>query len=141
MAVYFSDPYNALLRLQNTLDSYRSADWFGTGTASSGAYPPINVFQQDENVVVIAEIPGVRKSDLDIQVKNNRVRISGKRTVEYEEGASLHRRERPSGSFDRTITVPMEIEADQVKAEYRDGVLAVYLPRAERDKPRSVAIG
>jgi HSP20 family protein len=141
MAAYFSDPFDALLRLQNTLDSYRSADWFGTGTASSGAYPPINVFQQDENVVVVAEIPGVRKSDLEIQVKHNRVRISGKRTVEYEDGASLHRRERVSGAFDRTIAVPMEIEADQVKAEYREGVLAVYLPRAERDKPLSVAIG
>ena len=141
MAQYFSDPYNALLRLQNTLDSSRSADWFGTGTASSGAYPPINVFQQDENVVVVAELPGVRKSDMDIQVKNNRVRISGKRTVEYEDGASLHRRERVSGAFDRTIAVPMEIEADEVKAEFRDGVLTVCLPRAERDKPRSVAIG
>jgi len=91
-------------------------------------------------VVVVAEIPGVKKSDLDIQVKNNRIRISGRRTIDYEEGASLHRRERVSGAFDRTIAVPMEVEADQVKAEYREGILAVHLPRAERDKPRSVAI-
>jgi len=140
MAPYLTDPINALLRLQNALESYRSADWFGTGTASSGAYPPLNVFQQEDNVVVVAEIPGVKKSDLDIQVKKNRVRIAGRRGIEYEEGASLHRRERVSGAFDRTIAIPMEIEADKVKAEYRDGILAVHLPRAERDKPRSVKI-
>ena len=140
MALYRSDPFNALLRLQNALDSHLFADWFGTGTASAGAYPPLNVFQQGENVVVVAEIPGVKKSDLDIQVKNNRVRISGRRSIDYGEGASLHRRERVSGAFNRTIAVPIEVETDQVKAEYRDGILAVHLPRAERDKPRSVAI-
>lgn len=140
MALYRSDPFNALLRLQNALDSHLFADWFGTGTASAGAYPPLNVFQQGENVVVVSEVPGVKKSDLDIQVKNNRVRISGRRSIDYGEGASLHRRERVSGAFDRTIAVPIEVETDQVKAEYRDGILAVHLPRAERDKPRSVAI-
>lgn len=141
MALYRSDPFSALPRLQDALESYRFADWFGGGTAASGAYPPLNVFQQDDNVVVVAEIPGVSKSDLDIQVKHNRVRIAGKRSIEYGEGASLHRRERVSGAFDRTIAIPMEIEADRVKAEYRDGILAIHLPRAERDKPRSVNIG
>lgn len=140
MAPYLTDPIDALLRLQNALDSYRSADWFGTGTASSGAYPPLNVFQQDDNVVIVAEVPGVNKGDLDIEVKNNRVRIAGRRSIEYEEGASLHRRERVSGAFDRTIAVPVEIDADKVKAECRDGILAVHLPRAERDRPRSVKI-
>lgn len=141
MALYRSDPFSALPRLQDALESYRFADWFGSGTAASGAYPPLNVFQQDDNVVVVAEIPGVSKSDLDIQVKHNRVRIAGKRSIEYGDGASLHRRERVSGAFDRTIAIPMEIEADRVKAEYRDGILAIHLPRAERDKPRSVTIG
>lgn len=140
MALYRSDPFNALLRLQKALDSYRFADWFGTGTASAGAYPPLNVFQQDDSVMVVAEIPGVDKSDLDIQVKNNRLRIAGKRDIAHENGASLHRRERVSGAFDRTIAVPMEIEADKVRAEYRDGILAVHLPRAVRDRPRSVKI-
>lgn len=140
MAPYLTDPINALLRLQNALESNRFADWFGTGTASSGAYPPLNVFQQDDNVVIVAEVPGVKKSEIDIQVKNNRVRIAGRRSIEYQEGASLHRRERVSGAFDRTIAIPMEIEADKVKAEYREGILAVHLPRAERDRPRSVKI-
>ncbi|TMJ55758.1 MAG: Hsp20 family protein, partial [Alphaproteobacteria bacterium] len=55
--------------------------------------------------------------------------------------ASLHRRERLAGIFDRAITVPVEIDADNVKAQCRDGILALYLPRAERDKPKTIAIG
>jgi HSP20 family protein len=54
--------------------------------------------------------------------------------------ASLHRRERLSGEFDRAVTIPIQIDADQVKAEYRNGMLALFLPRAERDKPKSISI-
>jgi HSP20 family protein len=53
---------------------------------------------------------------------------------------AVHRRERLAGSFDRAITVPVEIDADKIKAEYRDGILALYLPRAERDKPKSIKV-
>jgi HSP20 family protein len=140
MAYYFSDPFETLRRFQRELDRYRTADWFGTGTANAGAYPPINVFQQGDDVVIVAEIPGVKKGDLDIQVKENRVRISGNRATEIEEGASVHRRERVAGSFDRTVAVPIEFDPDGVRAEYREGILAIHLPRAEHAKPRTVAI-
>ncbi len=140
MAFLFRDPFESLRLFQNALERHRSADWFGLGTASSGAYPPVNVFQQDGNFIVIAELPGVDKKDLDIQVKDNRVRLSGRRMIEYEKGASIHRRERVSGTFDRTFAMPIEIDADRVKAEYRDGILAIRLAQSERSKPRSVAI-
>jgi HSP20 family protein len=68
------------------------------------------------------------------------IRITGRKLVEYGERASLHRRERMAGSFDRTVTVPVQIDADNIRAECRDGVLALYLPRAEVDKPRTIAI-
>jgi HSP20 family protein len=68
------------------------------------------------------------------------LRIAGKKTVEYPEKASLHRRERLSGEFDRAITLPVAIDADRVKAEYRNGMLALFLPRAESDKPKSIKI-
>ena len=80
------------------------------------------------------------KNDIDINVKGNHVRISGKRTVSYDDSVSMHRRERVSGSFDRTLTMPIEVDVDGVNAEYRDGVLAVFLPRAEADKPRTINI-
>jgi HSP20 family protein len=92
-------------------------------------------------IVVITEVPGIRKSDLQIQVRGNTIRIAGAKTVQYSDQVALHRRERLAGRFDRAITVPMEIDADQVKAECRDGILALYLPRAERDKPKAITVG
>jgi HSP20 family protein len=85
-------------------------------------------------------VPGVDKADLEIQAKGNAIRISGKKNIAYPEGVSVHRRERLTGTFDRTLTVPMEINADGIKAEYRDGVLALFIPRAETDKPRNIRI-
>lgn len=139
MTPAFPDPFETLFNLQQALDSYRQSRWLD-GQSGGGAYPPLNVFAKDEDFIVVAELPGIRKEDLDIQVKGNRLRIAGAKAVDYPEKASLHRRERPTGQFDRTISIPVEIDPDGVKAEYRDGVLAVYLPRAERDKPRKVAI-
>jgi HSP20 family protein len=85
-------------------------------------------------------VPGVNKEDLEIKAKDNTIRISGRKTIAYPDGVSVHRRERLSGSFDRTITVPMQIDTEGIKAEYRDGVLALHIPRAESDKPRTIRI-
>jgi HSP20 family protein len=68
------------------------------------------------------------------------VRIAGTKAIEYPNRASLHRRERLEGAFDRTVTIPVEIDSDRVKAECRDGILALFLTRAERDKPKSIKI-
>lgn len=75
-----------------------------------------------------------------MQVKDSQLRITGKRTVRKDEGASVHRRERAKGDFDRTLTIPAIVDSDGIKAEYRDGTLAILLPRAEKDKPRSITI-
>jgi HSP20 family protein len=141
MAMLFPDPFDALLQFQQALDSFRASNWLSSGPSGGGAYPSLNVFRKGDDVVVIAELPGVRKSDLQLQVKGNTIRISGSKAVQYGEKAGVHRRERLAGNFDRAITVPVEIDADQVKAEYRDGILALYLPRAERDKPKTISIG
>jgi hypothetical protein len=90
--------------------------------------------------VLVAEVPGISKSDLDIQVKGRTVRLSGVKSVKYAEKASLHRRERLAGRFDRSVTLPIEIDPDGVTAECQDGILALSLPRAERDKPRSIKL-
>jgi HSP20 family protein len=140
MVVRFSDPFETLLGLQRALESARSSDWFGLGTTSRGTFPPVNVFQQGDDFVVVTEIPGVNKSDLELKVKENQLQIAGKRGSSHGEGVSLHRRERRTGSFDRTVSFPAEIDAQGVKAEYRDGILAVFVPRAASAKPRTVSI-
>lgn len=136
----FSDPVDALWQLQQALDAFRASDWLTSGPSGSGAYPPLNVFRKGDDIVIIIEVPGVKKSDLEIQVKGDTIRIAGKKAVDYGEKAGLHRRERLAGRFDRAIAVPVEIDAERVKAEYRDGVLALYLPRAERDKPKTITV-
>ena len=140
MARIFSNPFDALFDLQRALDATRASDFLSRGTSAGGTYPPVNVFRQGEDFVVVTELPGIDRDNVDIQVKDNRVRISGRKAIGYGEGASLHRRERVAGRFDRTISIPVEVDADRVKAEYRNGVLALFLPRAERDKPRTIAI-
>ena len=141
MAMLFPDPFDALLQFQQALDSFRTSNWLSSGPSGSGAYPPLNVFRKGDDIVVITELPGIRKSDLHVQVKGNTIRIAGSKAVQYGDKAGLHRRERLAGNFDRAIAVPVEIDAEAVRAEYRDGILALYLPRAERDKPKSISIG
>ena len=111
------------------------------GPSASGSYPPLNVFRKGDNFALAAELPGVSSWDLDIQVKGRTVRLSGSKSVKYPEKASIHRRERLPGRFDRSITLPIEIDQDRATAEFHHGILAITLPRAERDKPRSIQIG
>lgn len=133
-------PLDALFDLQRALEARLDSDWLRGATAGTGVFPPINVFQQGDNLVAILEVPGVDKTDLEIQIKDNAIRVAGKKTIAYPEGVSVHRRERLTGTFDRTLTVPIQIDADGIKGEYRDGVLAIFIPRAEADKPRTISI-
>jgi HSP20 family protein len=140
MVMRFSDPFEALFNFQRQLEARLASDWLGNSTANMGAYPPINIFQQQDDFVAIVELPGVNKTDLTIEAKEGTLRISGKKTLDYQDNVSVHRRERLAGSFDRTITLPVRIDPDRIKAEYRDGILALFIPRAETDKPRAIDI-
>jgi HSP20 family protein len=136
----FLDPYVSLSALQQSLDTFLQSNWLGSSVSAGGAFPPINVFRKGDDFLIVAELPGVDTSTVDIQVKNNAIRISGTKRVDYGQNISMHRRERSAGRFDRTIALPIEIDADQVKAECRNGILGLLLPRAERDKPRSIKV-
>ena len=136
----FGAPFDTLLAIQRELDARRSSDWMGSRMSGTGSFPPINIFQQGDDFVAIVELPGIDRSNIELQAKENMIRISGRKAVEIEEGASIHRRERVSGTFDRTISVPVLIDPDAIRAEYQDGVLALFIPRAESDKPRTIEI-
>jgi HSP20 family protein len=140
MAVSFVDPFDALFRIQNALDQQRESDWLDDVTAGSGAFPPVNIFQRGSDFVAIIEIPGVGKDDLNLEVRGNTIRIFGKKSIEYDANASMHRRERVTGTFDRTISLPVQIDSEHIVAEYRNGILSLSLPRAESDKPKSIKI-
>lgn len=140
MVTMFADPFDALFNLQRALDAQLASEWLRDATTSRGPFPPINVFQQGDDILAIVELPGVDKDKLQIEAKENTIRIAGAKATDYEDGASVHRRERDFGQFDRTMSVPIKLDPNGIKAEYHDGVLALFLPRADSDKPRSIKI-
>jgi HSP20 family protein len=139
MITGFAD-LDTLFNLQRALEARVASDWLQNRTTSQGPFPPINVFQQGDALLAIIELPGIDKKDLQIEAQENTIRISGRKPASYPEGVSVHRRERNFGNFDRTLSLPVQLDPEGIKAEYRDGILALSLPRSERDKPRTVKI-
>jgi HSP20 family protein len=136
----FPDPFGTLVDLQKALDVFRQSDWLQSSPSAGGSYPPLNIFRKGDGFALVAEVPGINRSDLEIQVKGRTIRLSGSKSAQYPENASVHRRERLQGRFDRSLTLPIEVDQDGITAECRNGVLILTLPRAERDTPRSIRI-
>jgi HSP20 family protein len=115
-------------------------DQLWNGGAAPAAYPALNLWDDGEAFHAEAELPGYRIEDLDLAVAGSELRIRGKREIALKEGWAVHRRERPSGEFARTITFPAEIDADRVQAALKDGVLSITLPKAPTAKPRKINV-
>jgi HSP20 family protein len=105
------------------------------------SYPAVNIWANDDGLFVSAEMPGVRVEDLDINVNNDMLTISGQRSAdEIPEGTRFHRNERRYGEFSRTIQLPFAVDADKVEASFKDGVLSITLPKVEAEKPKQISI-
>jgi HSP20 family protein len=101
----------------------------------------MNVWANEEGLVVTAELPGIDSETLDISVVNNTLTLKGNRAPEnLGEGEVYHRREREYGNFARAFQLPFDIEANAVEAVYDKGVLQITLPRAEADKPKKITV-
>ena len=136
----FSNAIDALLAVQQSMEAARRNDYFEYSTTCRGSYPAIDLFQKDDDTVLTIELPGVKKEDINIEIKDNLFRISGERKIDYPEKASVHRLERRNINFDRTIKLPIRVNTEKVAAEYENGVLKVKLPRAESDKPKQIKV-
>jgi HSP20 family protein len=108
---------------------------------AAGVFPPVNVFDDGGSFLVRAELPGVNKDSLEVTAKGDQLTVSGERVAQpVKPEASYHRRERASGKFRRTVTLPQQVDPDAVQAAYRNGVLEVVLPRVAESQPRKIAI-
>lgn len=126
--------------LRRRMDSLLS-DWDRGGLATGAAgWPRVNLYDADSQVVLEAELPGVNKDDLDIQVTRDGLALSGKRAVEVPEGYSVHRRERGAIQFARSFTLRDKVDPEKVKAELKDGVLTLTLEKAPEAQPRKIAL-
>lgn len=103
--------------------------------------PPVDVAEEDDRLVVRAEIPGVKKEDIDVQFENGMLTIRGERKLEKpENGRNYHRVERIYGSFTRSFTLPASVDPDRITASYTDGVLELMVPKREEAKPKQIRI-
>jgi HSP20 family protein len=108
---------------------------------SAPSYPALNVWSNEEGLLVTAEVPGVSPQDIEVNVIGETLTLSGvRRPDELNEGARYHRQERGYGKFSRTLQLPFPVTVDKIEASFKDGVLSVRLPRAEEDKPRKIAV-
>ena len=100
--------------------------------------PRVDVYQTERDVVVKAEIPGVTKEDLNLYIDENSIRLSGQTRRENDfKDENAYRTERYYGSFSRTIPLPVEVKSEQAKAEYKDGILSITVPKVEPSKIKS----
>lgn len=132
--------YRELIRMQNEMDKlFRVSS--PRSQPRSLAFPLVNIWSDEENALITAEIPGVNKDDLDLSVTGDTLTISGKRIPdELPENARYHRQERNYGEFKRNIQLPYTVDVNKVKADFSLGILKISLPRVEAEKPRKIAV-
>ena len=145
MAIVRWDPARELVAMQDRLNRY--FEDFGRrpedDVMTRGDWmPAVDIFQSDASEVVLkAELPGLKREDIDVQVENNTLTIKGQRRQDSEvKKEHYHRVERCYGAFSRSFSLPNTIDSTKVRAEYHDGVLTVTLPMREESKPRQIQV-
>jgi HSP20 family protein len=146
MAIVRLDPFRELATMQDRINrifgdvySRRTDD----DVLSRGDWlPPVDIYQNGNHEIVIkAEIPGLKREDIDLRVENNTLTLRGERTRESEvKDEQYHRVERAYGVFTRSFSLPSTVDSGQVTADYKDGVLTIVLPTREEAKPRQVQV-
>lgn len=130
-------------RLQDLQDEVERLFNFPSFTANASVpwVPALDVLEEKDNYVVQVELPGINKEDVKLSLEQGTLTITGERKAETKnETATAYHLERFQGRFQRTINLPESIAADKVKAQYKDGVLTVTLPKREEAKPRQIDI-
>ena len=145
MGIVRYDPFRDLRTLQeevNRLFSTNLTRAFDDEGIGRGAWAPsVDIFENKDQIVLEAELPGMKQEDFDLTIENNVITLRGERKFEKtEETDNYHRVERSYGSFTRSFTLPQTVSAEEAKAEYSNGVLRVTLPKREEAKSRRIEI-
>lgn len=138
------DPFRELDEFQNRLGSFfgRSPPLRGReGSNFSSWSPSVDIIEDEKEFLIKAELPEIKKEDVHVTVENGVLSISGERKFEKEEkNKRYHRTERSYGSFTRSFSVPEGTDAGKVRAEFKDGLLQVHLPKSETAKPKQIEV-
>ena len=137
------NPFNELLRLQHDLESLlnRPTSDVSFGPSATGVFPPVNVFRgRQGDVVIRAELPGVKPEDIEVTTEGRRLTINGERKADTSDNAAYHRRERPWGKFSRAIHLPADLDVEKAEARFHQGVMTLRIPRSQAAKPRPITV-
>ena len=147
MAIVRWEPFRDLVSLQDRMnrifdDAFRGNRGTQDEWALGGSWAPsVDIFEHNGNLVLKAELPGVDAKDVDVRVENNVLTLRGERKLDHEvKQENYHRVERSYGSFSRSFTLPNVVDTDKIKAEFKDGVLQLVLPKKEEAKPKQISI-
>lgn len=129
--------------LRDDLNSLFELPWgtFGRqGQLFSGWSPALDLYQNNDNIVAVVELPGMKKEEIEISLHDGTLTIAGERKSEASNGETAERTERFVGKFRRSIALPTRVDASKVTASYRDGILTVTLPKADEAKPKQIQV-
>ena len=139
--VGYRDPFHGLFN--RVFDNFANdSDWVVDGEAGRRTWlPAVDIKETDDAFVVTADLPGLKKKDIDVSIEDNVLTISGERQFDdAAEGATLRRVERAYGTFRRSFTLPRGVESGKVAATFEDGVLALQIPKSELAKSRKITV-
>ena len=140
------DPFRDLVALQDRMnrlfdESVRNVRTGDEALSSATWSPAVDIYETANEVVVKAELPEVNQSDIDIQVENNTLTLRGERKLDKEtKQENFHRIERAYGVFSRSFTLPSTVDQERIKADYKDGILRISLPKREASKPKQIKV-
>ena len=138
------EPFRELTTLQDRMNRL-FRDTYGDGRdealTTSNFAPPVDVYEDEHNITLKIEVPGIEEKDIDVRIENNTVTVHGERKFEKEEKEENFRRvERQYGSFTRSFTLPTTVDADKVQAHYDKGILKVQLAKKAEAKPKQIKV-
>ena len=138
-------PLRDALRFQdevNRIFDFSNRGYPANGEPFAGLWQPaIDIYEDAEGVTLKAELPGVASEDIDLRIENNTLTLKGERKLEKEEQKENYRRvERSYGGFSRAFSLPPTVDAEKVRAESKNGVLSIFLPKREETKPKQIHV-
>lgn len=138
----FRNPWVEFERIRQGLDELsRSYAEKGKAQIRANVYPPLNIYEEADKMVVTAEIPGVKTEDLDISLEGETLSIQGKRGSRQDDFTiSYHRREIESGNFSRAVALPVKVDMERISAKLVNGILTVTLMKAAEATPRQIRV-
>ncbi len=135
------DPFKELLSLRDEFDRVFKEFFVRPERVEEEWFPLLDMKEDAENLIVNLEVPGMRKEDIKVTLRGNQLMITGERKFEKEKkDETYHRIERSYGKFQRIITIPVEVDQSKIKATYENGVLAITMPKTEKEKPKEIEI-